>query len=189
MTRSVYRSSIGGANDVSPRAAPIHTALWRMWISSFSHALRLTIAVEKALTTSRSLDTPPTIPSLPKSAFKQGFRAVVVRGSPGRGVPQACDPGRDLPVVAEPSMKPGFPQVPQIGHVCAIQPGCFPHILNSLWINPSFLLQNNVSSPANGRFCAGGSHCYTRRPAPMSVLDRLLADDRACGISSPLGGC
>ena len=43
-----------GPCRVSPHPATVHTPLWRMWIRTFSLACRLTIAVDKTLTTTNS---------------------------------------------------------------------------------------------------------------------------------------
>jgi hypothetical protein len=46
-----------GGDPVSGLVPVVHRILWRMWISPFSHAFRLTMVVDKALTTATTLDS------------------------------------------------------------------------------------------------------------------------------------
>ncbi len=145
-----------------PCGQPVHRQLWRMWISSFCHALRLTIAVEKALTKKCWLDTPLTGYSCPETACLQrrrrpsrvrswGLTATSQRGSAG------CRGRRTVQDI----LKPRFPQRPQIGHLRGDTPDGFPQIVNSLWTTSVFRLQNHVS---RGPMEGSDAPCYTRRP-------------------------
>ncbi len=61
----------GRAESVSSRCSSVHSSLWIVWITSFCHALRLTIAVDKALTRKCCLDTSLTRRSSAESSSLQ----------------------------------------------------------------------------------------------------------------------
>src|SRR5664280_461578 len=60
------------AVTISRRPPAVHTHLWRVWIRTFSRAGRLTTEVDKALTTTTSLDTTLVVPSSPEVAVLRG---------------------------------------------------------------------------------------------------------------------